>query len=73
VQNYVRAATKGIELIETLPICLRLVARLQKILVARTRGDSYDSGRLHPAAHWPSTLTAALPPPGQPAVGSQKR
>lgn len=46
VQNYVRAATTGIELIETLPICLRLVARLQKILVARTRGDSYDSGRL---------------------------
>ncbi|MFZ0118102.1 MAG: Fic/DOC family N-terminal domain-containing protein [Pseudonocardiaceae bacterium] len=46
VQNYVRAATKGIELIETMPICLRLVSKLQKILVARTRGDTYDSGRL---------------------------
>lgn len=46
VQNYVRAATRGIELIKTMPICLRLVSELQKILVARTRGDSYDSGRL---------------------------
>lgn len=46
VQNYVRAATRGIELVETMPICLRLVSGLQKILVARTRGDSYDSGRL---------------------------
>jgi Fic family protein len=46
VQNYVLAASKGIELIETMPICLRLVSQLQKILVARTRGDTYDSGRL---------------------------
>jgi Fic family protein len=46
IQNYVRAAAKGIELTQTLPICLKLVARLQKILVRRTRGDSNDAGRL---------------------------
>ena len=46
IRNYVRAATKGLELIDSLPICLRLIARLQKILVAGTRGNSYDAGRL---------------------------
>jgi Fic family protein len=46
VQNYVMAAQRGLELIKTMPICLRLVAELQKMLVAGTRGDSFDSGRL---------------------------
>jgi Fic family protein len=46
IQNYVRAAHRGIELAKTLPICLNLIAQLQEILVHRTRGDSNDAGRL---------------------------
>lgn len=71
IQNYVRAAMKGIELIQTLPICLRLVTRLQKILVARTRGDSYDSGKLRERQVYIGEEAAGIeearfvpPPPG---------
>lgn len=46
ILNYVRAAQRGLELLDTKPICLTLIAELQAILVQGTRGDSYDAGRL---------------------------
>jgi Fic family protein len=46
VRNYVQAAFRGLELIQRRPICLTTVAELQKILVHKTRGDSYDAGQL---------------------------
>jgi Fic family protein len=46
VQNYVQAAFAGLDLIEKLPICLQVVSKLQRILVAGTRGDAFDAGRL---------------------------
>jgi cell filamentation protein, protein adenylyltransferase len=46
VSNYVIAARRGLELIKEWPISLRVIAKLQAILVHRTRGDSYDSGEL---------------------------
>lgn len=46
VRNYARAATAGVELIRTEPIRFNLIRRLQQILVAGTRGDSFDSGKL---------------------------
>jgi Fic family protein len=46
VQNYTRAATYGLELIERKPICFSVAAELQKRLVKGTRGDQYDAGRL---------------------------
>lgn len=46
VRNYVRAANRGLELIQELPICARVVAELQGVLVRGTRGDAYDAGRL---------------------------
>ncbi|WP_037808443.1 MULTISPECIES: Fic family protein [Amycolatopsis] len=46
IQNYVKAAFEGLDLISKLPICLKVVSKLQQILVAGTRGDSYDAGRL---------------------------
>jgi Fic family protein len=46
VQNYVRAAMRGLELIKKKPICLNVLAELQEILVLHTRGDAYDAGRL---------------------------
>lgn len=46
VQNYVQAAFAGLDFIKKLPICLQVVSKLQQILVAGTRGDAYDAGRL---------------------------
>ncbi len=46
VRNYVRAAQRGLELIEELPICMRLASELQGILVEGTRGEDYDAGRV---------------------------
>lgn len=46
ILNYVKAAQRGLELLDTKPICLTLIAELQAILVQGTRGDSYDAGRL---------------------------
>lgn len=46
VANYLRAAHRGLELINRLPICTRLICELQSILVRGTRGDAYDSGKL---------------------------
>src|SRR5918996_6551879 len=42
VINYVDAAERGLQLLEQRPIGLNLISELQKILVAGTRGDSFD-------------------------------
>jgi Fic family protein len=46
VMNYVEAAERAFDLIKTLPICLRVLCKLQAILVKGTRGEMYDSGQL---------------------------
>jgi cell filamentation protein, protein adenylyltransferase len=46
IRNYIMAATRGLELIATRPICVSMLSELQRILVQGTRGDSYDSGQL---------------------------
>lgn len=46
VLNYVRAAELALDLIQTKPICLNVIAELQATLVRGTRGDSWDKGRL---------------------------
>lgn len=46
ILNYVKAAQRGLDLLDTKPICLTLIAELQAILVQGTRGDSNDAGRL---------------------------
>jgi Fic family protein len=46
ILNYVDAAMRGLELIESKPICVTLIAELQQLLVRGTRGDHADSGRL---------------------------
>jgi Fic family protein len=49
VMNYVAAAERGFELIKELPICVRMLGELQKLLVRGTRGETFDSGRLREA------------------------
>jgi len=46
VLNYVEAAFRGIEMLQSRPISFNLLAELQGILVKGTRGDSFDAGQL---------------------------
>jgi Fic family protein len=46
VLNYVRAAEQALKLVQSKPICLNVIASLQATLVDKTRGDSWDKGRL---------------------------
>jgi Fic family protein len=46
VRDYIRAAIRGVDLIERKPICTALLEQLQGQLVRGTRGDGYDAGRL---------------------------
>lgn len=46
VINYVVAAEHAVQLLESRPISLNLIAELHKILVAGTRRDAYDAGQL---------------------------
>lgn len=46
VLNYVEAAERGLTLIDKMPICLRLIAELQAIIVRGTRGDGWDAGQI---------------------------
>lgn len=46
VLNYVRAAEQALRLVHSKPICLNVIAPLQATLVDKTRGDSWDKGRL---------------------------
>jgi Fic family protein len=46
VQNYVRAALNGVDLVGKKPICVTMLQDLQKMIVRGTRGDGYDAGML---------------------------
>lgn len=46
VMNYVVAAERALNLIQTKPICLNVLCELQAMLVKGTRGDFYDAGQL---------------------------
>lgn len=69
VLNYIRAAERGIELLDERPISLNLLTELQKILVEGTRGDAYDAGELRKRQVFigpegaPITRARFVPPP----------
>jgi Fic family protein len=46
VLNYVTAAENGVSALASRPIGTNLLAELQATIVTRTRGDTYDAGRL---------------------------
>lgn len=69
VFNYVQAMTKGIELLEKLPISTRLISELHKILMTDVRGNHGTPGELRRSQNWigPPGCTlneaAYVPPP----------
>ena len=52
VANYVRALERGLELLEELPICLRLVNEMHSVLMRRLRGSEMRPGELREAQNW---------------------
>jgi Fic family protein len=76
VLNYVRAAVRGLELIKGKPICLTVIAELQKLLVRGTRGDMADAGWLRTGQVYIGERARGIeaarfvpPPPGELLVG----
>lgn len=52
VLNYVRATELGIQRLDDLPVCLRLINEAHAVLLDGVRGDSYDLGQLRTGQNW---------------------
>jgi Fic family protein len=66
VSNYVAAMTHGITRLDTIPLSLRLIRELQRVLVSGTRGDGRGSGEFRKVPVWiggTSPERAAFVPP----------
>ncbi len=70
VRNYVVAAEHSLELIKTLPICLRLIREAHERLMAGARGDHAEIGNFRKRQNWigrrrrdPVTEALFVPPP----------
>lgn len=69
VHNYVRALDYGLERFKTLPVCLRLIREIHKILMEGVRGEMMTPGEFRRSQNWigppGSTLMDApyIPPP----------
>lgn len=67
--NYIKALNEGLELAKKLPMSLRLIKELHRILLTGTRGESRHPGEFRTTQNWigahNSTLTTArfVPPP----------
>lgn len=69
VLNYVRATELGIQRLEELPVCLRLINEAHGVLLEGVRGESHDVGQVRTTQNWigdPSgriTDAVLVPPP----------
>lgn len=66
IQNYVRAMNYGLELLETLPLSLRLIREIHKVLLAEVRGQGKTPGAFRKSQNWVgghSIETASFVPP----------
>lgn len=76
VSNYIRAMNYGIELLKTLPLSLRLIREVHKVLVEGTRGAHQTPGEFRRSQNWiggsmPGNAVFVPPPPHEvmPALG----
>ncbi|MFS8068699.1 MAG: Fic family protein [Byssovorax sp.] len=68
VSNYIRAMNHGIELLKTLPLSLRLIREVHKVLVEGTRGAHQTPGEFRRSQNWiggsmPGNAVFVPPPP----------
>src|SRR5690606_6854547 len=74
VLNYVRAMERGIELLQELPICVRLIHELHEVLLRGVRGDSMRPGEFRDLQVWIGTPGTGIegarfvPPPDSEVV-----
>lgn len=67
IQNYVRAMNHGLERLEAIPLSLRLIKEIHKLLLAGVRGEGKTPGEFRKSQNWIGgrTIGAAsfVPPP----------
>lgn len=69
IQNYVRAAQRGLEHIKTKPITINIISELQGILVDGTKGGAINQGKIRTGpviigdAYKPVSEARFIPPP----------
>jgi Fic family protein len=74
VRNYVVALNRGVQLLDKLPLSLRLVRELHKVLMSGVRGQEKTPGEFRHSQNWigppSSTLNNAMyvPPPHDPEM-----
>jgi Fic family protein len=80
VSNYVGALSHGIELLQKLPLSLRLIREVHRVLVAGTRGESKTPGEFRRSQNWVGGSTPGdamfVPPPAHevmPALGALEK
>jgi Fic family protein len=74
VSNYVAALDRGLKLLRTeLPISLRLIREIHKVLLSRGRGSDKDPGQFRWAQNWVGGTRPAnaffVPPPPEEVMG----
>ena len=71
VSNYIAAVRRGVELLDTLPVSLRLIREVHRILVSGTRGEGRAPGEFRRTQNWiggPEPASATFVPPPVPEV-----
>jgi Fic family protein len=68
VSNYVAAVNRGLEMLATLPLSLRVVREIHRVLVTGTRGEHKTPGEFRKSQNWiggsnPSNAFFVPPPP----------
>lgn len=74
VVNYVRAMEAGLERLQSLPLCIRLLRELDAIILGGVRGRERDPGELRQSQNWIGAAgatieTAVFVPPPQEDLG----
>ncbi len=74
VSNYIAAMNHGVELLRKLPLSLRLIREVHRVLVAGTRGDAKSPGEFRKVQNWiggtDPTLAIFVPPPAGEVVST---
>ena len=52
VSNYIRALKRGVEMLATVPLSLRLIREVHKVLVSGTRGEKQTPGEFRKSQNW---------------------
>ena len=80
VSNYIAALTRGVELLQTLPLSLRLIREVHRTLVTGTRGSARTPGEFRRSQNWiggsgPGSALFVPPPVPEvmPALGALEK